>query len=110
MTDKQLLKTVTSFRKGILGKRGPELMCFAICSPLAGYLSMFGFETELIQGGIDGIWCNHTWLKLPDGRILDPTASQFNNDDKPERIMPEVYLGNRPEWYLDYVWGNLDIR
>jgi hypothetical protein len=105
MTDKQLLKIVTSFRKGLLGKRGPDLMCLAVSAPLQGLLSGCGIETELICGSIDGILCNHYWLELPNGRIIDATGSQFNYSN-PDRIMPEVYIGEKPDWYLIFADQN----
>lgn len=40
---------------------------------------------------------SHFWITLKDGRIVDPTASQFNkmgNED-----MPNVYIGDKPSWY-----------
>lgn len=95
MTDAELLEVSTEFRDGILGPRGhPLRMCFAVCAPLRGYLkAMHGFKTELVEGWIKKGKrdCNHYWLKLPDGRVLDPTASQFNDVFK--RQMPTVYLG-----------------
>jgi hypothetical protein len=35
---------------------------------------------------------NHVWIKLTDGRALDPTADQFNVLF-PAMKMPPVYLG-----------------
>lgn len=102
MSDKELLKTVTQFRKGFLGKRKPDLQCYALSTALQGWLNFLGVYTELIcvdieTGDIYDIMCNHYFLKLADGRILDATGSQFNND---ERNMPPVYLGGKPDWYL----------
>lgn len=98
MTDKELLKFVKEFRKGVLGKREPDRMCFAICSPLSSLFSMVGVNNELVRGIIwDRIGMEHYWLKLPDGRIIDPTASQFA--DPKGNKMPVVYLGEKPEWY-----------
>jgi hypothetical protein len=102
MNDKELLKTATSFRKGFLGKGKPDLQCFALSTALQGWLHFLGVNTDLICGDIEtgdvyDMTCNHYWLQLPDGRILDATGSQFNDS---ERNMPEVYLGNKPEWYL----------
>lgn len=103
MTEKEILKTVTSFRKGILGRRSPLKMCFAVCAPLSTYLSLCGCKNELTEGEIHlsdhnkGITIGHFWLTLPGGKIIDPTASQFNkmgNDD-----MPDVYIGKKPKWY-----------
>lgn len=99
MTDKQLVATVRAFRSGILGPKGQSKdQCLAVCAPLQSFLqSAFGFETELVEGELaEGRFiCNHFWLKLPDGRILDPTADQFVN----HCTMPDVYLGVLPSWY-----------
>jgi hypothetical protein len=104
MTDKQLLKTVTSFRKGILGRKSPLKMCYAVCWPLNTYLNGCGVQNELTEGEVklsghnEGLSIGHFWLTLSDGRIIDPTASQFNgfgNED-----MPIVYLGEKPKWLI----------
>ena len=99
MTDTQILKIATSFTKGILNKNDPKAMCFKVVYPLLSYLYLYGLYTDLIEGEIETeneIW-NHFWLELPDGRILDPTASQFKTPDGEE--MPKIYLGEKPEWY-----------
>lgn len=73
----EIINIAAGFRKGLLKKRQSKAMCFFICVPLQAYLSISGFETELIEGEIkteEGIW-NHYLLKLPDERILDPTAA-----------------------------------
>lgn len=68
-------------------------MCFAVCGPLQPLLSLAGVETELVEAWFKREYGeqNHYWLKLPDGRILDPTADQFG--------LPAVYLGPIPEDY-----------
>jgi len=100
MSDKELLKITSQFTKGILGKHQSSSMCFAVSAPLQGFLSVCGFETQLIEGEIEvsknELW-NHFWLKLPDGRILDATANQFRTPDNKE--MPKIYLGEKPNWY-----------
>jgi hypothetical protein len=92
------------FRRGILGKRSSDMMCYAICAPLQGYLRMIGHDTEIVKGRLKPTkrveWLiDHYWLKLPDGRILDPTADQFNAPDGGQ--MPKVYIGEKPEWYVE---------
>ena len=69
------------------------MMCFAVCAPLQSYLGKLGLSTELIKGEVNGN--EHYWLQFPDGRIIDPTADQFFT----ERMMPKVYIGDRPPWY-----------
>lgn len=104
MTDKQLLKIVKAFRKGVLGKANdPSAMCAAVSLPLQGYLSFaYGIECKVCYGEIDdvgiGLWV-HTWLQLPDGRILDATASQFKTPQG--EPMPEIFIGEKPIWYKE---------
>jgi len=95
MTDKEIIRLTREFKKGLMGKRNTKSMCFVVTFPLQGYLSFCGLKTKLVEGEIktnEGIW-NHYWLKLPDGRILDPTADQFNNN------LSEIYLGNKSNYY-----------
>lgn len=95
MTDKQLVRFCERFRRGILGGRSSAGMCDAICWPLVSLLKMNGIPVELVCGSV-GI-CEHYWMVLPDGRIIDPTADQFDDS------MPAVYLGARPKNYLTEV-------
>lgn len=96
-----LHRIVSGFRKGILGKRSSAAMCFAVCAPLQGYLSMLGYDAEMVEGKMRykdvGINSEHYWLRLSDGRIIDPTADQFKAPDGSQ--MPAVYIGEKPEWY-----------
>lgn len=90
MTTRQLKRFVTEFREGVLAGRGPYMMCFAVCAPLQGFLSVCcGIKTELREAWFNE--CNHCWLELPDGRIIDPTADQFG--------MEPVYIGKLPLSY-----------
>jgi len=101
LTDKNLIKIVAEFRAGILGPKPSKSMCFAVCAPLAGYLGFYGVQAKIVEGVVvkDGGWeTNHFWLELADGRVLDPTADQFN--DLPDIHLPPVYLGPRPAWFL----------
>jgi hypothetical protein len=70
-------------------------MCFAVSAALQGYLSSCGVETELVEA--DFGHTNHFWLRLPDGRILDPTADQFG--------LSPVYLGKLPTKYIKALRG-----
>lgn len=89
MTDADLIEFAAEFRKGVLGGHSSEWMCFAISAPLQSLLCLHGIETEMMESDL-GV-CNHMYLRLQDGRVLDPTADQFNwcNREK----MPPVYLG-----------------
>lgn len=95
MTDSELQYIVSEFRRGILGRRTSYGMCFVICLPLRSYLAALGCDTELMEA--DFGHTNHIWLQLPDGRIIDPTADQFQTPEGGK--MPKVYIGALPEWY-----------
>jgi hypothetical protein len=88
VSDGELLKLATEFRKGLLGKRSSARMCSAVSWALQGWLAAFGVETEAVT--VDLGHTEHVYLRLPDGMILDATADQFSTTEKP---MPPVYLG-----------------
>lgn len=108
MNDKQLLKIVTGFRRGIIGRGNSHLKCFMISAPLHSFLDIMGIHTEIIKGyitmppntgwGPSATFMCHYWLKLSDGRILDCTVDQFNKPLKKD--MPAVYLGEKPTWFM----------
>ena len=93
---KSLFTIALGFRRGLLGKGTSDDMCFIVCPPLQGYLSFLGYETELVEGYINDT-NHHFWLRLPDGRIIDPTADQFMTPAR--EPMPKVYIGPLPQWY-----------
>jgi hypothetical protein len=89
VSDAELHALAADFRDGLLAGRGSAAMCFAVAAPLQGLLSMCGVEAEMVEGSF--MEWNHFWLRLPDGRVLDPTADQFNGRlDEP---LPPVYIG-----------------
>ncbi len=86
MSDKKLIGICKAFRKGLLAGDSSCLMCLAVSAPLQGFLSVIGVETDLEFVEFD--WGNHAFLKLPDGRVLDPTADQFGDLN-----LPPIYIG-----------------
>ena len=70
-------------------------MCFVVCAPLEGLLRFYGVKVCLVETNLSNDarsdCYSHFWLKLPDGRALDPTADQF------EKQSP-IYLG-APRWF-----------
>ena len=90
-----LLHEVTEFQSGLLDGRGTTDMCFVVCAALEGYLNFSGRACKVVKGEVNG--CNHFWIALPDGRIIDPTADQFPRPNGPP--MPKVYIGPLPAWY-----------
>ncbi len=88
--DDILLEVARSFREGIVRDGCSVGYCFMVCAPLEGYLHFVGIDAKLVRGVVCGDdWeVEHCWLQLIDGRVLDPTADQFDNFE-----LPEVYLG-----------------
>lgn len=108
MNDSDLIACATGFLDGIQGdKPTSHKLCFMVCAPLDGYLSFLGVESKMVEGEItvNEQVCQHLWIELPDGRILDPTADQFpllpNAIPQLQGMekMPRVYLGPKPPWY-----------
>jgi len=89
MTDDELVRFATEFREGILDGDPSNWMCAAVCWPLSSLLRMHGVPNESVETDL-GV-CNHIWLRLADGRALDPTADQFNDISVDK--LPPVYLG-----------------
>jgi hypothetical protein len=100
MTDAALLELVTEFRAGLLGDRSSARFCAMVCWPLAGYLSFLGFDVDVQETTVhlpSQCTCNHVWLLLPDGRVLDPTADQFDATLGPVYLGPKLAMhGKRP--------------
>lgn len=100
MTDKQILKMVSDFKNGLLSKRNSDNMCYAVCAPLQAFLELSGIECYLVEGSVDLKDCSygHYWIELEDGRIIDPTADQFNKHGTTPKF-PSVYIGELPAQY-----------
>lgn len=101
MKDRELISLCLKFRNGVLGKKSSWGQCYVVAAPLQGYLNILLNKTYELQLGYVTIGCditNHYWLELGDGRILDPTADQFN--DVLGKTMPKIYIGERPDWYM----------
>ena len=99
MTDEELREIAWDFRQGILGARGsPEGMCFAVSAPLVSLLNLYGVEAELASsdhtGNPDSNFYEHFWIRLGDGRVLDPTFDQFCSEEP----VP-VYIGPPTEFH-----------
>lgn len=91
LEDADLVAIAADFRDGILDGGSSAWKCAMVCWPLAGYLSaLHSFKTETVETDLGHM--NHIWLRLPDGRALDPTADQFNRLF-PDMNLPPVYLG-----------------
>jgi hypothetical protein len=92
MTDRELVRVATEFRKGLLGGESPDRMCFIVSAALEGYLSALGVDVTLERVQFPTI--DHCLLRLGDGRVLDATADQWRRVK-----LPPVYLGPMPTTY-----------
>ena len=103
VSDTRLKSIVAAFRRGILGRGSSHDMCAAVCMPLQSYLSSVeGIDTRLtsVEFQDGGLVFEHCFLTLPDGRILDPTADQFNTELVK---FPQVFLGKLPHLYQQWM-------
>lgn len=94
MTDDQILEFATEFRAGLLNGSESCGACYMVCAPLSRLLELHGVDAQIAEleypeDAPYGVF-NHTWITLGDGRVLDPTADQFNADGFD---LPPVYLG-----------------
>ncbi len=97
----ELRPQVQGFREGILNGSSSKNKCFMVAFPLEGFLNAVGYSCKLVSGTIDidkFSEYEHFWLELAHGVIIDPTADQFQDPDGHD--MPEVYIGEKPKWYL----------
>lgn len=74
-------------------KTDTEHIASIIDYPLSKWVNHL-LKTQMVEGDIvtgyyhyGDIVCDHCWIKMPDGRICDPTRWQF--EDKP----PYIYFG-----------------
>jgi hypothetical protein len=88
VSDDDLVEFATEFRAGILDGRASRFMCAAVSWPLAALLRCHGLSCETVESDLGD--CNHVWIRLADGRVLDATADQFNYF---WTQYPPVYLG-----------------
>ncbi len=95
--DRELLRVARAARERITLGASSGGYCAVVCVPLAAYLSRRGLGAVAVEGGVGGGW-QHSWVQLPDGRILDPTGDQFNRQPWAKRL-PQIYLGPKPDYY-----------
>lgn len=93
--DSELIRIARSARERITLGGQSSGYCAVVCVPLAAYLTRRGLPADDVRGAV-GEW-QHSWIALGDGRILDPTADQFNRHSVSR--MPPIYLGARPAHY-----------
>lgn len=98
MTDEELIEVATDFRLGMIGSKSLLGFCFVVSAPLAGMLrAIYGVPCELVESDhkdMDTACFEHVWIRLEDGRVLDPTFDQFCSEEP----VP-VYLGAPTEFH-----------
>lgn len=99
MLDSDLLQFAMDFRAAIIGDKDSAWMCAAISGPLCAALEVKGVSCQLMESDLGE--CNHVFIQLQDGRILDPTADQFNWCSA--NPLPGVYLGPEKIIHADAV-------
>ena len=73
-----------------------RLSCAMVCWPLGPLLNLHGVSCEVVESDLgEG---NHIWIRLEDGRVLDPTIDQFNYLFA--ESWPEVYLGPPTKYHV----------
>ena len=94
MTDAELIEFATDFRRGLLGRRSSRYRCATVSWPLASLLELNGVACAIACCKLsdEAHAVQHVWIELPDGRVLDATADQFNKRGQ-KRKYPPVYLG-----------------
>jgi len=92
--DAAILAVASLVRREVLGGCTSEGLCFEVCSQLIVTLGAYGIDCSMVETNLEDCiwseWLNHFWIRLADGRALDPTADQFGFES-------EVYLG-APDW------------
>lgn len=88
MSRNKLRRICLSFRRGLLAHQSSTYMCGVVSFPLTGFLASIGVETRVLESDLGE--CNHLFLEMQDGMIIDATADQFNYAEKK---YPEVYIG-----------------
>lgn len=77
------------FRDAVLQGDSSDRMCVALSAPLHAALLARGHPCQLVVSDLGE--CEHIFLQLADGQVLDPTADQFNWWSRQK--LPGVYLG-----------------
>jgi hypothetical protein len=85
----ELSNYTREFRDAVLQGSSSEWMCVALSAPLHAAFQARGIPSQLVVSDLG--FCDHIFLRLPDGQVLDPTADQFNWCSLQK--LPGVYLG-----------------
>ena len=104
MSDADLIAAALQMRNSVLDAFATDGdstgFCFMVSAPLAGWLSYSGIDC--CEKTVDFGFANHCFVELPDGRILDATADQFNHLLRKNKL-PAIYLGKIPSIYSKWI-------
>ena len=89
MSEAELYFYAVEFRRAIIGRGSSSRMCAAIAAPLSAALELLGTPNMLMESDLQE--CNHVFLQLENGMVLDPTADQFLTESVADGW--NVYLG-----------------
>jgi hypothetical protein len=109
VTDKELIDYASEFRRAIIGDAPGAWWCAGISAPLHAVLTALGVAADIVKSDLGH--CAHVFIRFPDGRVLDPTAEQFNWCSRVQ--LPAVYLGppsdihQNVDEYGGQCWGEL---
>lgn len=96
INDHDLHILIDDFVTGLLKKANVTHAgnCLVVSEVLHSYLDIFSIDTTLINVTVkeDCNDINHYCLQMPDGNIIDATASQFKG-------MPKIFIGDMPTNY-----------
>lgn len=71
-----MLTYAREYREAVLRGDSSAWMCAALSAPLHAAFQVLGIPSQLVVSDLGE--CEHIFLHLADGRVLDPTADQFN--------------------------------
>ena len=100
-TDAELIDVCRDFRHGMIGEGTPgDGFCAMVSWPLAAYLrACCGINADCVQTDLKDhptAQCyEHVWIRLADGRVLDPTFDQFCSEEP-----VDIYLGAATEFHI----------
>jgi hypothetical protein len=97
MSDRELISLAWNVRDDAIGDDASFNRCYRVWGDLFLFLERDGVAAVQVEAELyDGFM--HAWIILEDGRVLDPTADQFNNDVEK---YPGVYLGPPLKFHPD---------
>lgn len=109
MDDDALMAYTGSYRTAVLStlRRSSQHMCVALTEPLHAALGFLGVPASMVEADLPE--CQHVFLRLADGRVLDASADQFGPAYPPVYLGPPIVKLHHPTtvWHRDLGWAGL---